>query len=596
MKQAATRRPLRRGLSLLLCASLSLALLGCARETPAAAQPEVTAAPTTASTTAPTEANPIEAAITAAQSYIAQENYAAAADVLDQALETETDERISELLAEIDELAATPLDMVLSQDASALKTGYAEVQSISAVLRRDGAVRFSIEYTADPDMQFQIEGAGLHYISDFSLTGTPFVFEIDAPELQAIGRTFKVFLGRSQGDSLYVNVFVNFPDDVRNGSATVLTLEPEEIRSNGCQINSITAQPVDEDRIYCSLTYTAPQPGMEIYLCVGDRDPYLVNWTDSGRRQDSFLVSRKAVPQGEKARLVIATDSSLKTGAAVSFSPEEVTLPEHFQADILREVQDIPYGSNIRTANIANDGKYQIHSVSAQLLQSGMVLYQVAYTLPEETDQVSVGAFAFLNGTNKGYPILEETPLTWSDTVQFYMPLEDVQNTEEVLLSLGDANAWEFLELRISNAWCRDITEGTPVGDPVEAAFTVMEQPRTGDYAFRSCTAQRLNNGYVRLTLCYTAPEERTAYLMSTNRALDINCSSGGTSGTHTVTVDIPPSAPLSNGILGFRCNWDQGAQEGLLSVDIDLSDFYGGEGQGAPPIELRRITSENSD
>lgn len=72
-----------------------------------------------------------------------------------------------------------------------------------------------------------------------------------------MGNTFQLFLGHSQGDSVYANIYVTLPGD---GStlAAPFTLRPGE--SSGGVINAITGQAVDDDLIFCSLTYTAPSP------------------------------------------------------------------------------------------------------------------------------------------------------------------------------------------------------------------------------------------------------------------------------------------------------------------------------------------------
>lgn len=315
---------------------------------------------------------------------------------------------------------------------------------------------------------------------------------------------------------------------------------------------------------------------------MGDRAPELVNWTDSGRRENSFYVSRKALKPGEEACLILTSSLSSDRFVSAYFSPEELAIPENFQTWVLREAQNIPFG--------ANYSDYQVGLVSAQVLQSNMVLFRVPYTAPEDMTQMNGGAHTFLNGVVKCYPFLDDGLLGRTGTIRFYVPLEDLEKSEDIIVSLGDIDDRKPCEINISNAWYRNITEGTPAGEPVALEFQVSEVPTVGEYSFQSCTAQRLNNGYVRLRLDYTSPAHCEAYLMNTNRSYDVNCSSGSADGPQSAVVDIPPDAPLQSGTLGFRCNWLRMMTEGLLYVDIDVSPFFGGDNQRTAAIVPREI------
>lgn len=245
-------RRFRRVLRLVLCAAMLLPLFGCGKEETVEPSSESAVAGA-----AQTEIDPVEAALAAARADVEQRQYDSAAEILEQAMEYSADSRLPDLLEQVEEQATVPLDVAVSQDASALKTGVAEFYSVTAVQRRDGAVRFTVEYAADYDMHFLFQGAGLDYASTAPMTGS-FSFEFSASDLRAMGNTFQLFLGHSQGDSVYANIYVTLPGD---GStlAAPFTLRPGE-SSGGGVINAITGQAVDDDLIFCSLTYTAPSP------------------------------------------------------------------------------------------------------------------------------------------------------------------------------------------------------------------------------------------------------------------------------------------------------------------------------------------------
>lgn len=581
MKDELQLSAIKRFFCIFLYISMVLSLVGCGQNSNVPQITEITPAQTEAEQTEQTR-DPLEEYLSKAQALIDGEAWDAATAVLEQAWVIEEDIRITQMLDQIEQMRPIPLDVIVSVGEISLKSGNAEIHDISAVLRQDGFVRYTVDYTATEGMLFQMEGIGLDHTSAFSTKGgrDSFVFEIQGTDLRAIGRKFKLFVGFSRSDCFYADVFTNWPEDVSSASYVCTLRQGDTVPINGCQIHSVTAQAVDQNLLYCNLDYTAPRPGMDILVSIGGREPFCWKWTDSGRRQCAFLLNRKDVQPGDDVHVRITSDIASNKGTSVDFTVEDFVLPDNFKTDVIREVESIPYGES----NCIKGATYQTHCVSAQLIQSGMVRFLISYTAPDGIDEISMCAFSFVNGTTKGYPVVGQ--MGKSDIAEIYIPLEDLCSSAETHLKISGPTDREYYEVVISHAWYRNATEGIPVSEPVALPFTVTEQPSSGDYAFHSCTAQLLNNGYVRLQISFTAPEHIQCYLMDIRRSIDINCSTGSQSGEQNIVVDIPPDAPLNGGILGLRCNW-LGGRGQIMYVDIDASAFYG-KRQNTPTINIQ--------
>ena len=102
-------------LCVILCLSMILSLVGCG-------QAETTP---TKSETAPTEETQVavESFLAIAQGFIDKEDFDSAIAVLEQAKELADDPRIEDMLAQIEEMRATPLDVVVNTEDDFLKSG-----------------------------------------------------------------------------------------------------------------------------------------------------------------------------------------------------------------------------------------------------------------------------------------------------------------------------------------------------------------------------------------------------------------------------------------------------------------------------------------
>lgn len=557
----------------ILCLSMILSLVGCGQAETTPTQSE--AAPTEETQVA------VESFLAIAQGFIDKEAFDSAIAVLEQAREISEDTRIDEMLAQIEEMRSIPLDVVVSQEPVNLKSGTVQIHKVSAVERHDGFVRFTIDYTASAGMYVHILGTGLDYISHFHTHEgrDSFVFELPATDLRTIGRKLRIAYAFSNNDQFIMDLLTNWPGDVMTAATDITLHQGDTTPVSGCEIHSVTVQAVDEKWLYYSVDYTAPRAGMSIFVNIGENEPIYSLNTDHGRRQFAFLLDREEAQTEEVFRVRITENDSSNNGASVEFYPEDYIIPGPMSAAPVREVRDLPFA----VYNTMENGTgYQIHEVSVRILESGFVCYQIDYTAPEGLPYISNLSHGFVNGSSKVYPVIGGTEE--SGTAKIYITLEELQNAEETLIRFSGATLPEYYELNISHGWYDAATEGEPVEDALSLPFNVWKKPSSGDYDFHSCTAQPLDNGYIRFTLSFTAPEQRLCYVLDYPENFSINCSSGRQNGTQTIVLDIPADAPIQDGILGFRCNMYL-SPEGSMFVDIDASRVFGVSTSNMKPI-----------
>ena len=168
----------KRLLCIVLCISMLLSLIGCGQAETTPMQSEVM--PTETSQTEATQVA-VESYLAIAQGFIDKEDFDSAIAVLEQAKGIAEDARIDDLLAQIDQMRSIPLDVVFSVDSSGLKSGTAQIHSVTATERHDGFVRFVIDYTATKGMYFRVGGVRLDYTGNFLTTGMRDIFSFEMP-------------------------------------------------------------------------------------------------------------------------------------------------------------------------------------------------------------------------------------------------------------------------------------------------------------------------------------------------------------------------------------------------------------------------------
>lgn len=554
---------LKRRLWIILCIStlLSLAACGQAETTPT----QITAGPAEQTQAA------VDACLAMAQDFLDKEDFDSAVAVLEQAKETSEDGRIEEMLLQIERLRPIPLDVVVSMDGSGLKSGTVEIHSVAASQRYDGFVRFVIDYTATEGMYLQVEGVRLDYTGVFRTTGTrdSFRFEISAADLRSIGREIQVRIARSDSDMFVMGCVVNWPGESRSPAVEIPLRQGSLSGLGGCEILGVRVHGLDETRLYYNVDYTAPRPGMYVTVSAGDEAPFYDGYTDQGRRQFAFIADRTAVEASGVLHLTIRENEKSQSGAAVEMHLDDYELPPAVQPTPMEPARELDYAVWDRLSGES----FQVCGCRARLLSNGFVHYQIEYHAEES---VGAGAHGFPNGSTKSYPVLGVDGAA-SGTAEIYVPLEDIQDCEEVIVALGTSASEGYYELNIPNSWLNAVTEGSPVGETVELPFDVNENPDGERFAFHSCTAQRLDNGHIRFSISYDSPEHLLGRIWY-NTTRYIGFASGAKAGSQSVVMDIPAEDIRYSGDLTFLLDLylDKNGKSHLMEVNIDAASVMG--------------------
>ena len=569
----------KRLLCIVLCISMLLSLIGCGQAETTPMQSEVM--PTETSQTEATQVA-VESYLAIAQGFIDKEDFDSAIAVLEQAKGIAEDARIDDLLAQIDQMRSIPLDVVFSVDSSGLKSGTAQIHSVTATERHDGFVRFVIDYTATKGMYFRVGGVRLDYTGNFFTTGMRdiFSFEMPATDLRSIGREFLVMIANSNSDQFIMQCVVNWPGDSKSSAVEIPLRQGSITAISGCEIHSVSVHALDETRLYFNVNYTAPRPGMYVTVNAGEEEPFYYEYTDEGRRQFAFITDRTAVEASEILHLRIQENEASQRGAAVEMHLSDYELPSAVQpsAEPARELSYAVYNT------LPGEG-YEISSCTAQLLSSGFVHYKIEYNAVEG---VSGGAHGFTNGSSKAYPTLGIDGAA-SGTAEIFVPLEDIQDSEEVIVAFGSSVAREYYELTISNSWVNAVTEGNPVGETVELPIEVNVNPDNNRYAFHSCKAQPLDNGYIRFSFAFDSPEQlpgRVWYNTTRHKAF----SSSAQAGSQLIEIDIPVEDIRKDGNMSFLLNW---LSDKMMDVTINASSVIGDNSKELPQISLNILSPD---
>lgn len=563
----------------ILCMAMILSLIGCGQaETTTTWSEEM---PTEATPTETTQV-PVESFLAIAQGFIDTEDFDSAIAVLEQAKAVAEDERIDEMLAQIEEMRSIPLDVVFSVDSSGLKSGTAQIHSVTATERHDGFVRFVIDYTATKGMYFRVGGVRLDYTGNFRTTGMRdiFSFEMPAADLRSMGREILVSITNSNKDMLVMQCVVSWPGDSKSSAVEIPLRQGSIAALSGCEIHSVSVHALDETRLYFNVEYTASRPGMYVTVNAGDEEPFYYGYTDNGRRQFAFIADRTIAEASEVLHLSIRENETSQNGTAVEMHLSDYELPSAVQPSP-EPARELSYA----VCNTIPGEGYEISSCTAQLLSSGFVHYKIEYNAVEG---VSGGAHGFPNGSSKAYPTLGIDGAA-SGTAEIFVPLEDIQASEEVIVAFTSSVAREYYELRISNSWVNAVTEGNPVGETVELPIEVNVNPDNNRYAFHSCKAQPLDNGYIRFSFAFDSPEQlpwRVWYNTTRHKAF----SSSAQAGSQLMEIDIPVEDIRYNGSMSFLLNW---LSDKMMDVTIDASSVIGDNVREAPAINLNILCPE---
>lgn len=528
---------------LILCFVLTLPLFGCGQASTAPTQ-------TAAEPTEVTE-NPVDSYLASAQSFLDQEDYDAATALLEQAKEISEDGRIEEMLLQIEELRSTPLNVLFRVDSSNLKSGTVEVHSVTAFRRPDGIVKFVIDYTATEGMYFLVGDAKLG-----STTGTRdiFSFEMPAADLPSTDEKILVTIAQSPSDMCVMECMVTDPPAVPAQELGYSVFN--DAFDGGYQISSCTGEILHNGIVHYKIAYSAVE-GVSV-------DLGLNNYDDDGFEspQSCTIFGADGAASGTADILIPLEDAQACDAVLVLLlSPHfgetedfyDVCYGINIPNDWLSLTDGMPLGEAVElpsfVGEIRGEAPYTFHSCTAQPLDNGYIRFSIDYTAPEHLS----GAFTYYLAPHDNHSLDKvlyfASGREGRQSVALDIPADEI--TPDGLMSFVMWDPWSqednVIVVAIEAAPVLPanrltVTEGTPSGEAVELFSKVCHNDNKAQYAFHGCTAQPLDNGYIRFAMDYTAPEHqlgRFTYNDKQNPVQEAAFVSTQT-GRQSIVMDIP--------------------------------------------------------
>lgn len=205
----------------------------------------------------------------------------------------------------------------------------------------------------------------------------------------------------------------------------------------------------------------------------------------------------------------------------------------------------------------------EIFSVTLHQLANGDMRYTIKFQASEGMD---IYAFDWTDGTEYGgsnLEILRDTQTTGGrESFSFDVSLDIFQESTYFLVSFVHEDFGEEYQIRMEKTEAMALqTSGTPVGEAKTISPWV-----SGNLTLHSLTAQLLDNGYVRYTLDYTAPQGRYISFFNPPQGDVFMYVTGtpttGQRGTHTVDVKLEANNSIESISIKF------------FSRDYDVGDY----------------------
>lgn len=542
---------IRRAIALLLCLAIVLPMGACSGgETESG--PTETGAPAV---------DPVESYLAAAQDFIGKEDYASAISVLEQAGSLSEDPRIGELLDRIEEMRAVPVDLVVNTE-DFLQSGSVEIHSVTASLRYNGFVRYTVDYTASAGLSIRMEGGRLRHEFGVTTRGGRDIleYEIEAAAVREM-KTDILVVFEGDGDSrFHLRLVTRWPD--RNSGGVAVPFVMEERPGLDCQIYSLTVQAADEDILIYTIDCTRPYSNNVVDLTIGpvDGEGLYVDNISVDHWTYNLTVSRAAVEAAGDLQLCFTDVVTGKTCTAI-LPKSEYVLPEVGTVETVTAEQELSFVVH----NMLNSGSFQIRSCRVELLSTGFARYTIDYTAEEN---VSLWVNGFISNVNKNF-FAERTPAA-EGTARFYISREDLRSSTQILCTLNAEAPRGYYEIAIPNNWVNYVSEGQSVEESIELPFRILQSQNEDTYSLEKVSLQRLNNGLVRFAFDYQSAANSSWELSAVGIEFHVNIAAGAQDGPQRITLDVDPQELEGNYGLNLFCA--EGWIDIQLMVIIDIS------------------------
>lgn len=548
----------KRFICIVLCVSMILPLVGCSQAEPSPAN-------TTGVPAEETQVS-VDSYLAIAQSFIDKEDFDSAIAVLEQAQAIADDERITALLAEIDAMQGTELDVELFTNAEYLQTGTVEIHCVSAQERNDGAVRYTIEYSAPSGMYIHLVEGRLDHRFDFKTTGQreKISFEIGVQDIRDLYGSFGVKFAFSDANYYFLDIMVRWPGEESDGAMQLNTNEvPDEyelsffhwneLRNIEASIDSYWLKDAG-DHWQFTVWHTFPEN-----LCAsvwlwsdGERELFLEHPTSTNQEKNVFRfeISKEVLSAWKSVQLVFESEEA-------GYYSADVYIP--FQ---VKRTMGTPIGEPVQTGyaidNELKTGSYEIHDSTIQRLSNGYIRYAVDMTV---SGNMRISAFLH-TGSGNQY-IAETYSCGERKEYVFDIPEEHMDGSNTLFLNVSVNDRDRFF-MWIPHFALSASTDAEELSGAIPMNYQVWDNPDEAQYQVYGCTAHFLKNGYVRYTLTCTMPKEILCRFIDPPNGNNISFyyATGANAGKQIIVMDVEERvAKTTNNITFFGNVYDESSR-----------------------------------
>lgn len=320
-------------------------------------------------------------------------------------------------------------------------------------------------------------------------------------------------------------------------------------------IYGLTAQKLDNDCVRVTLEYQAPA-GMNVKAFNypdGRKIDLLRKDQVSGNREKFVfdLMNKDIFESGRMCVGFYGGGKELDERQYIIFSSTDIN-----KSTPIGEPWEVPYAVN-QACTIAD--QYTIYGLTAQKLDNGYIRVTLEYQAPAG---MMLDAFSPPNGDI--FKIFRNEKTSGKrETFIYDLPIENLKQINFVTMKFFSEDKEEN-ECQYVSAYATDIIGGNLVGNPWDVSYTLNQECTISDqYTIYGLSAQKIENGNIRMTLVYQAPA-----------GMGVNAFNPPNGNVFAIYRDKKTSGSRETFFYNLRI-------DDLKRIDYLVMNFYGGGKEG---------------
>lgn len=575
---------------MLLCIAVLLSLAACgASETPEA----TTAAPIATEA----EASPVDIYLSMAEEFMAQEKYDAAIDVLLQAKGESDDPRLDEMLARIEELQRTVLQVDYSVSTARLKVAGVEIRNVTVEVVEE-TVRYVIDYTAPEGMYLQIPGTNLDACWNYRTPGgeDSFVFELDRDIARDHFSTLNVLFKYSYQNYLRLTVSTLWPDASGEAAVDTAVQIPVTNPSNAdCAVHLATVRAVSEDLLHFHVEYTTPRDQQYIAglsFTESGEDMFFSVGVAPGDDMISFMVDRAEMEAVDAVYVRLFPQDQWDQALVAQLRSDDYTLPQYFPS---RNAQEQTLPNSGFSVQADSDRNMRLDSVLIRKSEAGSL-----YTLRGDFSKLT-NATAYCDIGTIYYT--STTRVTDPQEILLFLPAEILTKAADLGIECWGADGYvgfislphDYTPVRIAVLQPEAADEpparaAAPEGILQYPNWSWENQLTHSEVEVFSVTETLLKNGNLRYEVEYRATAGMTVFAFDPPDAslLQAQSSQPTSGGREIFTFEVTPS--VMNRIQYITISFSSEVDEGCYWVYLEKNSYFASITEGNPVGEAQTL------